>query len=321
MIREALASLAPGVFSSNINSVDVDLIFNHYRHVQRKKLRRFELPNPAVLSSVCQGLGDTVMLTDLPKASGGKFQSFSPSEHFRPLMKFNKHWRETDDKHLLINAPDLVRQYDCGNGHYIQRVRRAFGCPVDDKPKGHIGWSGKRHTSRVVMHFDPGKHALWQRKEIHPQARAIYPGTRIELERFVRDNRQYEFVEVGKKSLRLHGVKHIPTENTSELIEEIAKASWFIGIISGPMHVATALGLKCVVIINFPDPTMIFLPTLVVTGACEEEWFYPQNVHLHQEGDGPQVRKATCDNIKRAFDFKVFPYGSDAYLQLIHENL
>lgn len=317
----SLIAKAAGFFQAAPLGVDADIILNHYRTVTPKPLKPFTLPEGAVLSSVCTGLGDSMMLTDLPRASRGDHQSFSPSEHFRWLMRRNPHWKEVEDKHFLINAPDLVRQYDCGNGHYLQRIRRAFGCKVDDKPRGCIVWKGTRHTNRVILHFDAGVHALWQRREIHPQARIISPQTRIEITKFIERNKNLEFVEVGKNPLRLKGTRHIKTDNTGELIETIAQAAWFLGIISGPMHVATALELKCVVILNFPSPDSIFLPTMVVTDQVESEWLAPQNVHLSQEGDGPLVKKSTADNIQRAFDGALYPYWSDSYLHLIHEKL
>jgi len=87
------------------------------------------------------------------------------------------------------------------------------------------------------------------------------------------------------------------------------------------MHVAAALGIKSVVVINFPEPEKIYLPTLVSTGQVEEEWFYPQNVHLHQDGEGEQVKQATLQNFKRAFNGEIYPFWSDKYLPLIHEKL
>jgi len=101
----------------------------------------------------------------------------------------------------------------------------------------------------------------------------------------------------------------------------MATGEWFLGIISGPMHVATALGLRGIVIINFPKPQKIFLPTVVSCGQIEEEWFPPQHVFLHQDGEGPLVKRSTFDNIKRAFNGEIYPFWNDKYLGLIHEKI
>lgn len=302
-----------------------DLILAHYRSVSAKPLKPLREPNTDVLTTMSQGLGDTMMLTDLPNASvkqgGGRCDVFSPSKHFLPLMRFNPSYREVDDKAYLVNAPDLVRQYDCGNGHYLQRLRRAYGLRVDDLPKGYIKWHGQRSKHRVVLHFDPGIHAGWQRKHVHDRARQLYPETRKALEDFIASRKDLEFVEIGNNPARLKGTQFRATGDTVSLVNFIGTATWFLGIISGPMHVATAMDLKCVVIINFPDPSKIFLPTLVTTGQVEEEWFYPQNVHLHQEGEGAQVNRATLENFKRAFNGEIYPFWSDKYLSLIHQKI
>lgn len=304
----------------------VDLILEYYRSVTPKRdLQQLREPTTDVLTTMTQGLGDTMMLTDLPaaaaRAGGGRCDVFSPSKHFRPLMQFNPYFREVKDKAYLVNAPDLIRQYDCGNGHYFQRLRRGYGLLVDDKPRGFIGWKGQRCKNRVILHFDPGLHANWQRQHVHKRARVIYPETRKAIEDFVAARKDLQFYEVGANPLRIKGTTYIATADTPALVRCIGAAAWFLGIMSGPMHVAAALGLRGIVIVNFPAPNKIFLPTLVVTGQIEEEWMYFQNVHLHQDGEGPLVKRATTDNLKRAFNGELYPFWDDKYGALIHEKL
>lgn len=301
-----------------------DAILDYYQTVTPKPLKTLRSMDGLTLSTVCMGLGDTMMLTDFPKAcaqQGKRIASFSPSPHFRPLMRFNPFWKDDfADKAYMVNAPDLVRQYDCGNGHYLQRIRRAFGLEIDDIPRGSITWKGQRHTNRVILHFDPGVHANWQRKELHPQARQLYRENQVELEKFIHAMPNYEFFQVGNKRLNIHGVKNVNTNSTEDLVNTIASASWFIGIMSGPMHVATALQLKCVVVVNFPSAKKIYLPTVVVSGQVEEEWFYPQNVHLHQDDEGELVKRFNADNLKRAFNGEIYPFWTpEKYAPLIHE--
>lgn len=302
-----------------------DQIMAHYRSATALRLKPLRpVVATDILSTTCQGLGDTMMLTDLPAASAKQYkqwQSFSSSRHFLPLMSFNPSYQEIKDKAYLINAPDLVHQYDCGNGHYLQRIRRAFGLQVDDKPHGFLRWHGQRNRETVILHFDPGVHAKWQRKAIHKRARMIYEETREAIKAFVASRPTWTFIEVGESPLQIEGTEYRKTNTTVDLVNLIATGEWFIGIMSGPMHVATALGLKCVVIVNFPKAEKVFLPTLRVTGQVEEEWMYPQNVHLHQDGDGPLVRRATLNNFNRAFDGDIYPFWSDKYLPLVHEKL
>ena len=101
----------------------------------------------------------------------------------------------------------------------------------------------------------------------------------------------------------------------------MASCEYFIGIISGPLHLAIALGLKVVNIINFPDPTRIYLPVLKDIPQVESEWFYPQSVLLHEDGEGEMVVRFGLANLERAINGELYPYWSDRYLELINERL
>ncbi|SRR5216683_2390087 len=303
-------------------------ILEYWRSQEPLPLKKAHIPASAILSTITVGLGDTMMLTDIPRAAaqqGKSIGSFSVSQHFRPLMAFNPFWKEPEprDQMLLVNAPSLVRYHECGNGHYLQRLRRAFGLEVDDVPRGAIKWEGQRHKDRVILHFDPGQHVNWQRKTIHPRARMLYPETRGELEKFIAGNHGLDFISVGNApdGRPLHGSRHLPTRTISDLVNLIGSASWFIGIMSGPMHIATAMSLKCIVIVNFPAAWEWFLPTLRVTDQLESEWAYPESVYLHQEGEGPLCRKATADNLRAAFGGDVWPHWKTEHCALIHEKL
>jgi hypothetical protein len=303
-------------------------ILEYWRSQEPLPLKKVRIPDAAILSTLTIGLGDTMMLTDIPRAARQQSKSiatFSISQHFRPLMAFNPFWKEPGqpDQAILVNAPSLVRFHECGNGHYLQRLRRAFGLEVDDAPRGCIHWEGQRHKDRVLLHFDPGQHVNWQRKTIHPRARMLYPETRSELEKFIAGNHGLDFISVGNApdGRPIHGSRHLPTRTIADLVNLVGSASWFIGIMSGPMHLATAMSLKCVVIVNFPAPWEWFLPTLRVTDQLEFEWAYPQNVHLHQEGEGPLCRKATAGNLRAAFGGDVWPNWKTDHCALINEKL
>lgn len=300
-------------------------IRNYWGSQPRVKLNPLRGMNNVSLSSVCMGLGDTMMLTDLPKAAsdnGRTIPVYSASQHFRPLMKFNPFWKETKDNAFMVNAADLVRQYDCGNGHYMQRIRRAFDLPIDDIPKGFLTQKPERQPNRVILHFEAGIHAKWQRAFIHPKARTLYDESKKELEKFILQNSHWQFVQVGMNQIPIVGAYSVECRSTEQLVNYIATASRFIGIVSGPMHVATALGLQCVVALNFPEPQTIMLPTMIANSQVEGEWLYPQNVHLHQEGSGGLVEQFNCYNLYRAFNNELYPFGEpEKYAHLIHETL
>lgn len=274
------------------------------------------------------GLGDAVILTGLPESArlaGRQNQIWAPSPAFPELVPFIPDMSidaELKLSHKRIAADELQRHYDMGNGHFTQRLHRAIGLPIPRIPSGRLEVPGEKVKGRVALHFCPGRHAKWQQKNIHERARKIYPETAIALQDFIDQHPEMEFCEIGEAPMGIvsgvHDKTGLPLVGTLKLLKT---CEYFIGIISGPMHLATALGCRCVVIINFPDPTKIFLPTLVDIPQVESEWFYPQHVHLHQEGEGQQVKQFSTFNLERALGGELYPYWTDRYLDLINERL
>lgn len=317
-------------------------------HRNQRALDRVPMPDFERVFQSTQGLGDVMMTTDIPVAANRYSRNipiWSASPHFNPVIRcgcvwsrpldmrpFDGYWhpepgdrptwRLWEQPDTMLNLPDVSRRWDSGNGHTLQRLRRAFRLPVENKPKGYLGEATLKYHNRVILHFEPAVGNMrWQQEHVHPSARRLYPKTQEHLERWIRSSPMLEFVSIGHSDPQIAGARYHRTHDTASLIRFMSTASWFVGIISGPMHVATALGIRCVVIINFPAADRIFLPTCRVTGQIEEEWFYPQHVHLHQENEGPLVHLATEDNFKRAFDGELYPFWRDDWLPLIHETL
>ena len=216
----------------------------------------------------------------------------------------------------------LQHAYAMGNGHFMQRLQRAFGLEPELKPKGFLHLEGNRLSSRVVLHFEPGDgHVAWQRIYVHPRARQLYPESRLLIQKFINAHSELSFVQIGKRPVRLENVQDCTGLALADTIRLIQSCEFFLGIISGPMHLATALGLKCIVLLNFPKADEIYLPALKDINLVESEWLYPQNAHLHQESDGPLVKRLTLPNLEKAFAAQIYPYWSDEYLELIHEKI
>lgn len=267
-----------------------------------------------------RGIGDCIMLTDLA-ACGTKvwvgLADFVEIMAFHPNCKF-----ESVDNGLLNPfLADILRlreMFDLGNGHQLQQLRRAWGLPVDLKPKGALRRTITAQKDRVILHFEPSpRNVSWQRKYWHPRMREFYPESKEQLEKFIRKRQDLEFIQVGRENLRIRGAHYAECANTTELIKTIQTGSWFIGIMSGPMHVATAYGLRCIVVVNHPKN--IVLPVLKRTGTHEEEWMYPQNVHLHQETSSPLVPSFSVSSLEAAFNGDVYPFWLDDWLGLIND--
>jgi hypothetical protein len=268
-----------------------------------------------------QGIGDVMALTHLPgaaKAQGKDLSIYSASRFFRPLMEFVPAYQNKTNA-FCVSAAELNAHYDLGCGHFFQRLQRAYGLLPNLKPMGTLVTQNPRHAGRVILHLDAGIHAEWQRQHVHPRAREVYKENLTILQQFISQNRsRYEFVDVGRVRAPLQGVTSGFNDDIREVVDIMSTATHFIGIVSGPMHMATALGLNCTIILNFPDPNLIFLPVMRNIDQIESEWLYGQNVHLHQDGEGPLVPAFTLRNLERAFHNEIYPFGSDAHLSLIN---
>ena len=278
------------------------------------------------ITNVSQGIGDCVILSDLPETAyfqDKKADVYSNSPYFKELVAVgNPFFNSNPNLTHMADSASIVSRYDCGPGHYIQRLQRAYGLKIKTKPKGRIYTPSTLVKGRVILHLDkPGCHAGWQRAHVHPRARELYTESKLAIEQYIANHPEKEFVEIGSGSAEIHGARKATGTNLLESVRLMATAEYFVGIISGPMSIAAALGIKSIVILNFPHPELIVLPNLKDTGQIEEEWLYPQNVHLHQEAEGPLVKRFSLRNLEKAFDGELYPYWSNKYLKLIHEKI
>lgn len=271
------------------------------------------------------GLGDTLMLSVLPRASAqvGKTSSiYALSSCFETLCSFNPFYRSQLEPFFAF-SDKLIYGYNLGGGHFTQRLERAWDLPVDLVPRPCLVVAGARvHRNSVVLHLGPGreKNLKRQRQSVHPRAREVYPETRDVLQRFIKAHSEMSFCEVGDVSSGLENVSDWTGLPLQETIVRMATCEYFIGINSGPMHIAAALDLRIIGIINFPAPERLVLPVMKDVGLFDAEWLYPQSVLLHQDAEGPLVPRLTYASLERAMAGDVYPYWSTDYLDLIEEN-
>ena len=271
---------------------------------------------PFTLTNSSGGLGDSVILTDFIHRTKGTCPVWSHSPAFHELRKFLPYpYPYARSTPFQINVPLAVEEFESGNGHFIQRIQRIFGLAIDPLPKGYLDFCAKKQK-HITLHFNPGIHADLQRRTIHPRARMLYPETKAVLERFIAES-DYTFHILGD-SPHIAGAEHIPNPSITQMVHLIASASYHMGIMSGPLHIAAALNVPTIAIINFPAAEQIYLPTLKPMGQVEEECFYPQNVYLHQEpSTNPLVPQITLKTLQKAVDGKIYPFWKKDYLNLI----
>lgn len=316
----------------NPKKVVADVIRGAYRKLPSFNLR--PLP-PMVVSEMiatltARGLGDCLMLTDLPYAACKEQRTahvWTTAPHFLDVMKFHPttKFENTDQgvvNPFLVDILRLNECYDLGNGHQLQRLRRAWRLKIDHHPQPAMKRTREVVKNRVILHFEPSvRNVEWQRQFWHPRMREVYPENLKTLEKFIRSRQDLEFIEVGSNPKGLKGSTYVTCDTIKELIELVQTADWFIGIMSGPIHLAASYGVRSIVIVNYPKAERIVLPCLKWTGTPEEEWMYPQNVHLHQEGDTPLCPRFSLSSLKAAFSGDVYPFWSSDWLSMIDETL
>lgn len=156
-----------------------------------------------------------------------------------------------------------------GCGHIIQRLCRGNGITPDKRPRGCIVNEQKRVKCRVAFDGDAAT-----KKMIDP-------------------------------ALDLVAVP----DSLQEAIKTLATAEWFIGQPGDKMHVAAALGLRSIIVVDNP----VYLPQLVAIGDGTE-WLYPQNVHLCRFGSTFLTPTLSAKSITDAMAGDVYPFWTDAYL-------
>jgi ADP-heptose:LPS heptosyltransferase len=324
--NKPLAAAAPAIMIRATPVGVEDLILRHYRRLQRAQKHALIDFSKHALSNNALGLGDIAILTaqqEAARADGVSRSTWHPSTIFGEICSING-WNKTYSGEPLVSADYLQTTFDMGNGHFTQRLQRAFGLNPSLVPSPHIAHNpSRRKRGRCAIHLEAGRFADWQRDNLHCRARQIYSTHMAVIQEFIsRHGYDMEFVEVGRKPSGLRGVRNAtaPRASVASLVVELEQCEWFIGIMSGPMHIATAVGCKCVVVVNFPHAQDICLPCLKDIALVESEWFYPQHVHLHQDGDSELVKQFSIRNLELAFEGAVYPFWSEKYLPLIHEK-
>lgn len=284
-------------------------------------------PEAVTITVGAGGLGDCVVLSDLERTArqqGKEARVHTDSPHWWSLMA---HVPGHKDRKFSweFDALHEARHRGAGNGHIIQRIQRLCGLHVHPVPQGCIVPKGKveRLKNRICLHFEPSPGwAAEQGRTRHPRARRLAPQTRIELVSLIEQlPSDFSFVEVGWNPVLKHPrVEDATGRSLEETIRLMAECEYHIGIDSGPMHLATALGLKVICLINFPHPDALMLPVLVSTNI-DEAWLYPQNVHVHQDVDSPHIPRATRNNLLRALQGGVYPYWSTEVASQLEEEM
>ncbi len=320
-VRPSIHKPAIKIEGARISVDDIVRFYADHPGSSKPKFGSLFDPEKYTLTNTPTGMGDSVMMTDLPRAAALARRSGScylSSTHFRDIIQYNPYYV---DKHhpVWLSLSSMQIGYDLGPGHNFQKTRRMFGLPVDPRPSGCIIVPGVEKRNRVSLHFEPGVHANAQRVIYHPRAREVYPENLNIIRQFIAAHPELEFFEVGGTVLAdtVPNIAHLPLPS---VVREMASCSLHLGIISGPYHIANALGVRTIVIINFPHPSSFMLPCMKNVDVVESEWLYPQSHVLHQDEDSAHWPKFSLKTLEMAYHGETYPYEDPTpFLQLVNK--
>jgi len=246
--------------------------------------------SPSSVYNNAEGLGDAIILTSI-----------------LPYLKVsNKLLNEIGEKYInrknLTNDSNFcvteLAQNDWGGGHAIQRFQKSLGLPVEIKPKGKINYNPSlKEKNKVFIHLQ--NNTDWKR--------TIPNSLDIEQIKII-----YDFFKINTHFTPYYYNNDL---TINEMIEVMETCEYFLGIDSGPMHVAAALDLKSVIIINDPNQ-LVYLPKIKECELPNSEWLYPQNIHLNRSGKTELIPYFTLQTLISAFKGDIYPYFTDLYLNI-----
>jgi hypothetical protein len=133
-------------------------------------------------------------------------------------------------------------------------------------------------------------------KAMHATPRFLYPEHRRTIQRFISAHRAYfRFIEIGTTSFAFEDATDRTGIGLESTIGVLRRCGSYFGMHSGMMHLATALGIACTIVVNFPPP--YYLPGAEGASTLsgdrrldyEMQWLYPQHRYLHEDAaSGPQ---------------------------------
>jgi hypothetical protein len=270
------------------------ILINYYKDVNSYK--EFRQPFKAdSIFNLANGLGDSLILSSFLR---DKKVNNRLLDELNNDMQFCVSERFTNDSELDIAE---IARYNWGGGHCTQRIQRALGLPISVRPCPILKEDKKPFKDYVFVHLTTDTD--WKRSTPNSLNSDV-------------QNTVSEFFNNNKNLTPYYFMNDLPLPL---LFTIMSKCEYFLGIDSGPMHIAAGLGLKSIVIINNIGNN-IYLPRIKECDIPNSEWLYPQNIHLNTMGGNHLVPSFSLENLVNSFVGDVYPYFSEEYLTLYLEK-
>jgi hypothetical protein len=242
-----------------------------------------------------KGLGDALSVYSVLDEERSDILVFANSGSFHELLRFNPHARAPGKDWSNLNLVDCtkVQQPDPANLglHLFQKIRKAAGLDYSQPPRPFLFPAAVPKDARptVCCSFDVGGAAAAERDFAHPRAREFYPEHRASFQKVVDELAgKLRFVDVGAACAGFANVEDRSGLPIAQVIGTMQRCHAYFGVHSGLMHVAAALRLPSVIVLNFPAPELIRFP--YEEHAYHIDWLYPYNTHLHEDRGAGAVR-------------------------------
>lgn len=272
------------------------ILANFYDSKTTDKVKRSHFDVDVIKLGAVNGLGDSIILTSVTpniKIENDLIYNLAIESHFFPSESV-KFVQPSANNALPIEE---ISKYDWGGGHCTQRLQIATGQCPSLKPRGVLVRTSDPIKGRVFVHLSCDTD--WKRK----------------IPNFLSKDDQQVVVNFFSKNIQYSPFYFNNNLSVKDMIAIMEKCEFFLGIDSGPSHVAAALDVKSIIIINSPESD-IYLPKLKECDVPNSEWLYPQNIHLNTSGESRLVPKFSEENLRSAFDGNIYPFWKEDFLDL-----
>jgi hypothetical protein len=247
------------------------------------------------IATKSRNMGDAMALTTLPKKLKAQFpelEIYTYPRAFNPIVfKYNPHISG------VSYLPDAVYGDDAnwGWGQLIQLKESFFELPISSPPRPelYLDNSEKRWAEHLLATHRTQKNHSKPLCLIHPWGATRNQVASLEFwNSFVtRWNHAYCFWQVGLESharipaCAFHLLLPRAAKYARKLFALMSRAKAFIGVDSGPMHVAKAFDVPSLILVDHANPEGAFLTRKQSPYFLHQNWIfsplYEENTHIN----------------------------------------
>ncbi len=165
----------------------------------------------------------------------------------------------------------------------------------------------------------PGEYVIFHLEETSQNFRNVY-GIDWKEVRLYLENQGYTVFQIAKYKGE-PSFDRYPTQNFREVISLLHRAKMFIGLDSGPSHIAAALGIPSLLFFGSVNPFFRHLPCfkgIFLQGACEKAHCYhlSENPHCLLNMTKPKCSHHTTDAVLTALSHLITKAKEPSFLSL-----